>query len=210
VHDTALHLSIFSRPGPLPARRAFVMGKPEGKAARLASELGLSVTYAGPVRAQDIILADDPLAFGQQQEAVLGAVRKGATAVLLEWPAGSYEIAGDRVEVMPCGMGARHFVSRGKGHHICAAFTPSDLQLWYNAEVGYVTPLLAATFSAPGWVSILTSGNGDWCSGWKPALAAAEKAMGQGYLRVCEVALAGRVRGNPSAMLFARQLLGLA
>ena len=47
------------------------------------------------------------------------------------------------VSVIPCGMGARHFVSRGSGHYICAAFTPDDFKFWYNAEVGYVTPLLA-------------------------------------------------------------------
>jgi len=56
---------------------------------------------------------------------------------------------------------------------------------------------------------MLSSGNGDWASGWKPALAAAEKPWGEGCLRLCQVALAGRIRGNPAAMLLARQLLGL-
>ena len=209
VHDAALHLSIFPRPGPLPARRAFVVGKPEGKAARLASELGLSPIYSGAIGGNDVLLADDPQEFALREKAILGAVERGATALLLEWPAGSYEIAGDRVEIMPCGMGARHFVSRATGHRFCATYAPSDFWLWHHADEGCITPLLATTFTAGGWLPMLSSGNGDWASGWKPALAAAEKPWGEGCLRLCQVALAGRIQGNPAATLLARQLLGL-
>jgi len=140
----------------------------------------------------------------------LRAVQQGATAILLEWPVGEHEIAGDKIVIIPCGMGARHFVSRATDHRFCATFTPSDLRLWYNADESCITPLLATTLIAAGWVPILTSGNGDWASGWKPALAAAEKRWGEGYFRLCQVALAGRIVGNPAATLFARQLLGLA
>lgn len=209
LHDTSISLDIFPQPDPLPPKRAFILGAPNGKAARLALELGLSPIYSGLPRADDVILIDAPKAFVRRQQSVLRAVAEGANAVLLEWPAGRYEIAGDQVEIMPCGMGARHFVSRATGHYFCATFTPNDFRFWYNTDESCVTPFLATTFSAPGWVPILTSGNGDWASGWKPALAAAEKPWGKGFLRLCQVALAGRTAGNPVAALFARQLLGL-
>jgi hypothetical protein len=210
LHDTSIRLDIFPKPDPAPARRAFIVGAQDGKAARLASELELSPVYSGPIEVHDVILADDPQEFAHRRRAILRAVQQGTTAVLLEWPAGSHEIAGNRVEITPCGMGARHFVSRASGHRFCATFTPSDFRFWYNADGSCITPLLATTFIAAGWVPILTSGNGDWASGWKPALAAAEKRWGEGYFRLCQVALAGRIVGNPAATLFARQLLGLA
>ena len=77
-----------------------------------------------------------------------------------------------------------------------------------------MTPLLATTFTAAsgaaGWSPILTSGNGDWSSGWGPALAAAERQHGRGTLRICQVALAGRTQAVPVARIFAERLLGLA
>ena len=139
----------------------------------------------------------------------MGAIRKGATAVFLGLPAGDYEIDGDEVKVMPCGMNARHFVSRATGHPLVAGFAPEDFRFWYDSAQGYVTPLLDTTFQAPGWKPILSSGNGDWSGGWIPALAAAEKECGVGVLRICQVALAVRIEGHPAALLFARRLLGL-
>lgn len=210
LHDTFLPLDVFPQPDPLPPKHAFIVGTSNGKAARLAIELGLDPSPAGSPSNYDVILVDDPQKFTQQQKSILRAVEKGASAILLEWPQGSYEIAGDKVEITPCGMGARHFVSRATGHRFCATFTPSDFRFWYNPDERRVTPFLATTFSAPGWIPILVSGNGDWTGKWEPALAAAEKPWGRGYLRLCQVALAGRVQGNPVALLFARQLLGLA
>ena len=52
--------------------------------------------------------------YGKQQDAVASAVNRGATAAFVELPEGQYEILGDEVEVMPCGMRPRHFVSRAR------------------------------------------------------------------------------------------------
>jgi beta-mannosidase len=105
-------------------------------------------------------------------------------------------------------MGARNFVSRDTGHRLVQGFRPDDFKFWYDASVGYVTPLLETTFCAEEWEPILASGNGSWESGeWKPTLAAAERADGEGEWRVCNVKLAGRIQGNPVARIFATRLL---
>ncbi len=211
LHDTSLDLEVWPSPAPLPPRKALVVGSENGPAARLARELGLQPLPWSALEA-DIsspILVDDPAAFADRRGEIMAAINRGATAVLLAFPAGEYELAGQMVKVIPCGMNPRHFVSRATGHPLVAGFRPNDFRFWYDADAGYVTPILATTFTAESWRPILTSGNGDWSSGWGPALAAAEKALGRGTLRLCQVALAGRVQHNPVVLLFARRLLGL-
>jgi hypothetical protein len=209
LHDTALCLDILPRPQPLPPEHAYIIGAPGGRAEALATDLGLLPVHSGPPEPYRVILVDAPAGFAAKEESIMRAVRKGATAVLLEWPEGRHTVRGGAVSVSACGMGARHFASSATGHRFCVAFTPTDFRFWYNPSVGYVTPLLDFTFVAEGWVPILTSGNGDWSSGWQPTLAAAEKPVGRGHLRMCQLSLAGRVCGNPVALLFARRLLGL-
>lgn len=105
-------------------------------------------------------------------------------------------------------MGPVLFVSRATGHPLAAGFQPADFRFWYDPAAGYPTPLLERTFEAPGWTPILASGNGNWEGEWGPALAAAEKREGRGCVRICNVQLAGRVKHNPAAMIFAGRLLG--
>jgi len=111
-------------------------------------------------------------------------------------------------------MNARHFASRATGHALVADLRPQDVRFWYDGDADMITPFLRATFcgdeaSRQGWTPILASGNGDWSSGWGPALAAAERPLDRGVVRLCHVDLAGRVQGNPVAYLLAGRLLGL-
>ena len=209
LHDTAITVDLFPPDGAMTGR-AYVVGGPDGVAARLAQELGLEPQFSDNLGSRDVILIDDWDQFAHRSDEVIRMVEMGATAVFLNLPSGGYEIAGDAVEVVPCGMNPRHFCSRATGHPTVAGFRPTDFCFWYDDSAGYVTPFLATTFTAPGWTPILTSGNGDWSSGWEPALAAAEKVHGQGRVRVCQVELAGRTVGNPVALIFARRLLALA
>ena len=208
LHDTAIAVEVFPPLGRVSAS-VHVVGGSGGVGARLVRELGLEPVFSGDPGACDVILIDDAHLFAEQEAGVLSAVKGGATAVFLNLASGEYEIAGDAVEIVPCGMNPRHFCSRATGHPLVAGFTPADFRFWYDDAVGYVTPLLATTLTAPGWTPILSSGNGDWSSGWGPALAAAEKAHGQGLLRICQVELAGRTKGNPVAGILSRRLLDL-
>ncbi|MGC9349425.1 MAG: hypothetical protein ACP5JG_14900, partial [Anaerolineae bacterium] len=204
LHDTALDLEVFPTPEEI-AKRACVVGGPDSEAARLADEMHLQTAPLQEIQPGDVILLSE---VGPELNEVAARVAQGATALFVNLPPGQVEIAGDEITVEPCGMNARHFSSRATGHPLVADLKPDDVWFWYDAGAGYVTPLLATTFNAPGWTPILTSGNGDWSGEWGPALAAAEKPYGQGKLRICQVSLAGRTRHNPVARRLASRLLG--
>ena len=204
LHDGAVDLEIFPRPAPLPPRRVCLIGHEDGPAARLAAELG--ITPQADTASAEVFLVDDVAALLRQQP-IVAAVQRGATAVLLALPEGEHAIAGSTVTVTPCGMGARHFVSRATGHPLVAGFGPEDFRFWHDPKAGHATPFLHATFTAPGWTAILASGNGGWAGEWHPALAAAEKADGPGLWRICLLDLSGRTSTNPIAACFARRLL---
>jgi len=206
LNDCHICIDIFPEPAPIPTRSAFILGASRGKAAQLARQIGLKVS-SGKFARNSVILVDDFDKFAKRRKVITEAVRKGATVVFIELPAGKYKIAGSNVAIEPCGMGARHFVSRRTGHHLVAGFKPNDFKFWYDPKVGYVTPILETTFTAPGWDAILTSGNGVWRNTWKQTLAAAEKKYGSGYFRICQVTLAERISTNPVAQLFGFRLL---
>jgi len=207
LHDTALALDLF--PSPLTPERQpiLVIGARDGKAAKLAAELGLEPVFTGEPATNGVILIDDPKAFAATEPAVTRAVRAGARAIFIEFPAGTHQLAGDRVVVEPAGMNPRHFVSRATGHPLVEGFAPDDFKFWFDATAGGVRPLLNTVFQAPGWKPVLSSGQGDWAGNWVPALAAAEKPEGHGSWFICQVSLQGRLTGNPPARLFAQRLL---
>ncbi|MCL5104764.1 MAG: glycoside hydrolase family 2 [Armatimonadetes bacterium] len=215
LHDTSIEINIFPRPSLESGRRTEIVGNPTGTAARLTEELSLEADFSGSPAAGDVILIDDYAKFTANRKSIMKAVRSGATAIFVELPAGEYEIGGDKIEIVECGlglgggMGPRHFASRATGHRLVKGFEPRDFSFWYDPDEGCVTPILSTTFTAPGWKAILTSGNGDWRGNWHPTLAAAEKRSGRGSLIVCQLSLAGRLRCNPAAMLFAGRLVGM-
>jgi hypothetical protein len=208
LHDTSIAVDVFPRQEP-PKGAVYIIGSPEDHAARLARQLGLSTALSGEIAPGHTIVISDWDAYQARQAQVLQAAAEGTTAVFLGFPSGQYDILGDTVDVVPCGMSPRHFCSRATGHPLVDGFLPADFRFWYDSAAGYVTPLLHTTFAAPGWTPILTSGNGDWSSGWGPALAAAERKHGLGRVRICQLALADRTEHNPIARLFARRLLGV-
>jgi len=204
LHDTSVDLEVFPTLGRA-TKRVCVIGPPQSAAARLAVEMDLLTIPLEAVEPGDVILISD---ISEGLEVITPWVTHGAIAVLLDLPPGAYEIAGGPVQVVPCGMNPRHFCGRAPGHPLVADLRPDDFWFWYDAAAGYVTPLLATTVTAPGWTPILTSGNGDWSGMWGPAFAVAEKTHGEGYFRICQLALADRTRHNPVAWLFAHRLLG--
>ena len=208
LDHTSVTVNLFP---PLPAvarQKVLVLGDRKGPAATLVRQLGLQPAFTGAPQPQQTILIDNPDLYHQHQEQIDQAVQKGARAVFIELPTGSHRLAGDTVTVEPCGMGQRHFVSRDTGHPLVRDFEPNDFKFWYDASVGYVTPILDSVVTAPGWTPILLSGNGNWQGKWEPAPAAIEKPAGQGAYRLCQVKLLHRLNANPPAELFTQKLLG--
>jgi Glycosyl hydrolases family 2, sugar binding domain/Glycosyl hydrolases family 2/Glycosyl hydrolases family 2, TIM barrel domain len=189
----------------------FNLGSALGKAGIVAKQLGLqSLLLADLTRgSEQVLLIDDPAVYTKNRRMIENAVKSGSTAICLEWPAGSYTVAGDKVRITTCGMGSPHFVSCGAGHPLAAGFGVDDFKFWYDESVGYTTPLLDTVFDPPpaGWQTILRSGNGTWQSAWQAVPAVMEKRVGKGVFRFCQVKLAHRLRTNPAAATFARRLL---
>lgn len=219
LHDTAIDLTIFP-PAPIdaPAPHIIVVGARNGKAARLARDLGCKVSFVPPAprsplpSPQHLLLIDDMARFEARRGAIEAAVKGGATAVFLELSAGEHAIAGTTVSVEAPAMGPRHFVSRDTGHPLVSGFEPDDFRLWHDPAADRIAPLLETCFRVEGWTSILTTGTGSDdlqdASAWTSAPAAAERRDGAGAWRICQVRLAGRTATNPVAALFARRLLG--
>jgi hypothetical protein len=208
LHDSEINFDVFPPYAPITAAVSGVriVGMRNGMAAKLAGELQLAVS-----RGAATLLIDDFAAFERDRQAITAAVREGATVIFLDLPSGTYDISGTAVHVRKCDMGARHFVSRASGHSLVAGFEREDFKFWFDTREDRPTPLLQTAFEAQGWNAVLVSGNGSNAgtqpSQWRAVFAAAEKTEGQGVWRICQVSLAGRIRGNPVAEIFARRLL---
>ncbi|HSV26871.1 MAG TPA: hypothetical protein VLH60_03165, partial [Sedimentisphaerales bacterium] len=209
LSDSAVQVKVFPEKEDKPffSGRATVVGSRDGKAVRLARELMPENRKRTGPSSGTVILIDDFAAFEKKKESILAAVEQGAQAWFIELPPGRYEIAGSEVNVEKLTLNPRHFVSRKTGHPIVADFEPNDFRFWYDAAAGYVTPILETCFTASDFVPILGSGNGPWKTAWHPAIAVGEKALGRGCLRIIQVKLAGRLRGNPQAGILARRML---
>ncbi|MBN1542944.1 glycoside hydrolase family 2 [candidate division KSB1 bacterium] len=211
LSESLLPLAVFP-PTPQPNDRpVWCLGKPGAPAERLLRSLGIDYRTDGEnqIAPNAVVVLDSKTLENPQRRAIEQAVKTGATAVFFELDCGDHIIAGDRIRVEPCGMGERHFVSRQTRHSLTAGFRADDFKFWYAAALDRVTPLLDSVLEAPGWVPILTSGNGSWQAEWRPMPAAAEKRDGAGTWRICQVRLADHVIDNPPAQWFARRVLEL-
>lgn len=207
----ATELAVFAQPAALdlPVR---IVGQRNGQSAQLARELGLRANFSSPLRSARTILVDGR-AWAENRQAVEQAADAGALVVVLDLPAGMHELAGSQVRVADHGAGSYHFASRATGHPLVEGFESLDFRFWHDDEAGYVKPFLPRSFRGEGWDAILTSGDqasrDTWFAGdrWEPSLAAAQRALGSGLVRLCQVQLARRTRGNPAARILAQRLL---
>ncbi len=135
LHDAALEVDIFPPPAKRELRRVYVLGRADGKAARLAAELGVAAVAAGPISPDDTVLIDDAKDAGRREHELAAAVREGARAVFLDLPAGSYTVAATPLEVQPATPSV-HFVSRDTGHPFVDGFRPNDFKFWYDSPDG--------------------------------------------------------------------------
>jgi len=198
LHDTSVAVKVLPQQQ-IELRRVYLIGKPDGKAALLARDLGAMTVNGGPVKPDDAILVDDLQAFERVREDAATAVRNGARALFLELPDGTYKIANGDVVVGGTKTKSAHFVSRDTGHPLVVGFEPDDFKFWFDSQLDRPAPLLRAdTFVAPGWEPVLLSLD-QLVAGWKPE--------GKGHWCICQLALSGRIAGNPVASIFARCLL---
>ena len=159
------------------------------------------------VKARDCILVAEYDAFLRNEAEILQKAESGANLLFIELQEGNYQIGGCSILVKNCSMLPLHFASRDTGHSIVEGMGADAVRFWYDEEVGYITPLLEATFTAQGYQPILTSGNQDAEGNWQSVLAVGECAYGSGKIRICQVKLPSRTRKNPTAKELARKLI---
>lgn len=186
-------------------RKVYVIGELNGKAVQLMKQAGCQT--AGSVETADVILVDQFSEYQAKETQVNKLVNEGKTVVFLELPAQNFQIANTTVLVEKTSMGNYYFVSPETGHPMMKDFKPFDFRFWYNEKENIIAPILAYTFSAPGWKPILTSGSSNWTADKGTVMAAAELKFGKGVFRICEVQLADRIKSNPAAFLFLDKLL---
>ena len=201
VHQNVETLEVFPAVGQT-ARKVYALGE---KARMLSEEMGCRNVTA--LDEAQVLLIDDFAAYERDREAIDAWVARGGKAVLLELPAEQYTVAGTPVQVENTTMGQYYFASPEVAYPAMKSFRPMDFWFWYDPAVGYVTPLLGHTLSAPAWTPLLLSGNSNWLEDKGPVMAACELRHGRGVFRISEVMLAGRVEANPTAKQFAEGLM---
>ena len=95
LHDAALEIDIFPPPAKRELRRIYVLGRADGKAARLAGELGVAAVAAGTIGPDDTVLIDDAKEAGRRKDETGRGRAARRRAVFLDLPAGSHTIASD-------------------------------------------------------------------------------------------------------------------
>jgi hypothetical protein len=202
INQNEFAFEVFPVPEPV-TKKIFVLGS--ARIAQLAQQAGYKVMKT--LNDADMILIDDYKEYQRLQPVLDSLVNRGRKLLFIELPSGSYSIGGSPVTVEKTTMGNYYFVSPTTGHPIVRNFRPFDFNRWYDGATDRIEPLIANTLSAPGWSTILSSGNPNWVADKGPVMAAAERSSGKGVFRICEIELADRVRYDPTAALFFKNLI---
>jgi hypothetical protein len=208
MNDTSVDLEIFPNRWEEEPPAVEILDSEDQKGTRLVSELYPAAVGCPTASCPVVIVVCDFDQFRSREKDIWELVENGATLLFLELPAGEYSVLGSAIRVKNAGMLPMHFASRATGHPLVAGFQKDDFRLWYDPDQDCISPILDATFTAEGYDPVLVSGNVGENGAWGPALAAAEKLMGRGCVRICQVKLSGRVMDNPIAWEFATRLFG--
>ncbi len=207
ISDNSITLDVFATVKPKPSRRIVLVANDTSEAGKLLNALNLSYETDGPFEQNDVIVVDSG-SFKDRQDDILNAVRNGAAAVVFKLPVGEHDLGFGKITVYPAPMNPLHFVSRKTGHPLVEGFQPDDFKLWHDDETGYITPFFALPFDGKEWLPILKSAKrADHVFVFEPALAAAEKELGQGRIIISQIDLTNRVKTNPVAKIYALRLL---
>ena len=177
----------------------------DGPAKHIAGELGLRVV---PLGQSEIILISDFVEYKAAEKQINTLVHNGALAVFLGLAnEDTYNIAGSIIEVATSRFNPLHFVSRKTGHPIVDGFNEFDFNYWYDSQADMIKPVIEATFTGIDFTPILTAGNADKDAKWCKVLAAGERKYGEGSFIVCQINLTNRIKHNPTAKMFALNMI---
>lgn len=205
IHETMEYFTVFPKLPLTYSNHAVCIGE---RVQRFAEQMSMPVVALEELKCGDVIMIDSYAGYDECREMIDRAVSDtGATALFLELEQGEYSIVGSDVRIRPCGMMPLHFVSRDSGHPLVRDFTPYDFRYWYSSQEDRITPILYHTIDKNDLQPVLLTGNMNDGGEWVQALAAGDKKIGNGRIRMCQVNLIDRTDKNPVAQEFAYRLL---
>ncbi len=211
VHDTETEVEVFPQ---LDKSRnkgltAGIVGKPEGRAWKLAASLGLRAQMfePGPL---PLVVVDQVDAYEMVRGALLAWVTRGGTALFLEQEPGSvWRLEKGKVTVKR--MRGREFVSRKTGHPIISSFQPFDFSYWYDREKDYVeyvaTSYLEGESLKPVLLTAEAARPGDPNPKRKSMPVSAELPLGRGRLIFTQLKATERIGYEPAAAAYYQAIL---
>ncbi len=203
INDNHLPIEVFP-PLEIEPALIYTVGK-RGLAEQFADDVNARLS---PLSEAKVILIDDYNEYNNNRQRIDRAVREGARAIFLELNEnGEYDIAGSKADVKLSRFNPLHFVSRKTGHTLVKDLHWDDFRLWYDPKEDRVKEVIEATFTGDDFTPILYSGNADQNAEWVRVLAAGEKKYEKGSFVVCQVKIAGRIKHNPTAAIFAAGLI---
>ncbi|WP_257669900.1 glycosyl hydrolase 2 galactose-binding domain-containing protein [Parapedobacter tibetensis] len=196
VHERSETIALY--PAAAPAKAAVWLANRNGTGMQLSDEM--DCTVVNEMGKADVLVIDDINDYINDKDRIEAQVIKGKRLVFLTIPQGVYNVGADSIWIKPCSMGSYYFVSPQTGHPMVKQNQPLDFRFWYDANKKVIRPFLEAMLVAEGWSAILKTGDASWGGGKAPdhAMAVAEQPFGKGKIRICQLALHGRVRDNPA------------
>ncbi len=193
---------------------AGVVGRPGGRAWKLAEALGLTPhMFALEHEQAPLVLVDAVEAFEMVRAGLLRYAERGGTAVFLEQkPRAIWRLG--KTEVMIKEMGGREFVSRKTGHPLVASFQPFDFSYWYDAPKDCIEYVFNCYLECEGIERILQSAlmvrPGDPNPHRAVVTIAGELRTGKGSLIISQLKATERVTYEPIAAAYYQAIIDQA
>ncbi|WP_372934250.1 hypothetical protein, partial [Mariniphaga sediminis] len=155
----------------------------------------------------DIIWISDFDQYDQNEGDINEMIKNGKRVILYNVPVGEYQVGNTDITVQNTSMGSYYFASPQTGHRYTKDASPFDFRMWYDEEDKYITPFLDKIVISDDWNPILATGNTNWVKDSGKAFAAAELNLGKGKLYICQIDLYNRLKTNPVAYFFVKNLI---
>ena len=176
-----------------------------GVAESIINESG--VMTVSDLNKADVIVIDNFETYINSSDKWDAMVSEGKKLIFFELNDGEYSIADTDIRVRKTEMGDYYFVSPLNSHGMCRNFEPNDFRFWYNRDTKTIRPIVSYTVEAPQWQCILSSGLTNWISKGDKVHVAGELRYGNGSYRFCELQLQHRLKDNPTAYIFLKNLI---
>ena len=216
VHDSTFEVDIFPAFDKTSnsATEAAIVGRPDGRAWKLALELGLKPhTFDGANESGTIAFVDEVGAYEIVRGGLLRFARQGGTAVFLEQKTGTaWRLEKGKVTVRE--LGGREFVSRKTGHPLVVGFESQDFAYWYDAPKGFIEYVTTTYLEGEGLERILQSAMmvklGHPTPQRRVVPVAGELRLGKGSIIVSQLKATERVRHEPAAAAYFQAIINHA